>query len=72
MRIASFNHKGLRNLCEQDDGRRVRADQIDRLRLILSALDQANGPTSVSTRRAHRPCFLLVVIFQIHVPRVAV
>ncbi len=40
--IKSFRHKGLRGLFEQDDGRRVRADQIDRLRLILSALDQAS------------------------------
>jgi toxin HigB-1 len=39
--IESFKHKGLRSLFEQDDGRRVRADQVDRLRLILSALDQA-------------------------------
>jgi proteic killer suppression protein len=40
--IESFKHKGLRNLFEQDDGRRIRADQVDRLRLILSALDQAS------------------------------
>jgi proteic killer suppression protein len=40
--IGSFKHKGLRSLFEQDDGRRVRADQVDRLRLILSALDQAS------------------------------
>jgi toxin HigB-1 len=40
--IASFKHKGLRNLFEQDDSRRVRADQADRLRLILSALAQAD------------------------------
>jgi len=39
--IESFRHKGLRILFEQDDGRKVMADQIDRLRLILSALDQA-------------------------------
>ena len=39
--IVSFKHKGLRSLFEQDDGRKVSADQIDRLRLILSALDQA-------------------------------
>ena len=39
--IESFKHKGLRNLFEQDDTRRVGADQVDRLRLILSALDQA-------------------------------
>ena len=40
--IASFKHKGLRNLFEQDDARSVNADHADRLRLILSALDQAS------------------------------
>ena len=39
--IESFKHKGLRNLFEQDDPRKVGADQVDRLRLILSALNQA-------------------------------
>jgi len=39
--IESFKHKGLRSLFEQDDGRSVRAGQADRLRLTLSALDQA-------------------------------
>ena len=41
--IESFKHKGLRNLFEQDDGRKVKADQVDRLRLILSTLDQASN-----------------------------
>jgi toxin HigB-1 len=41
--IGSFKHKGLRNLFEQDDGGKVSADQVDRLRLILSSLDQAGG-----------------------------
>lgn len=41
--IVSFQHKGLRNLFEQDDARKVKADQVDRLRLILSALDQTSG-----------------------------
>lgn len=40
--IASLKHKGLRKLFEQDDARSVSADQVDRLRLILSALDQAS------------------------------
>jgi proteic killer suppression protein len=40
--IESFKHKGLRNLFEQDDARKVRADQVDRLRLILSTLDHAS------------------------------
>ena len=39
--IESFRHKGLRNLFEQDDARKVKADHVDRLRLILSTLDQA-------------------------------
>jgi proteic killer suppression protein len=41
--IGGFKHKGLRSLFEQDDGRKVRADQVDRLRLILSVLDQAGN-----------------------------
>jgi proteic killer suppression protein len=41
--IGSFKHKGLRNLFEQDDARKVQADQVDRLRLTLSALDQAGN-----------------------------
>ncbi len=39
--IESFKHKVLRNLFEQDDVRKIKADHADRLRLILSALDQA-------------------------------
>jgi proteic killer suppression protein len=35
-------HKGLRNFFEQDDARKVQADQGDCLRLILSTLDQAS------------------------------
>ena len=41
--IASFKHKGLRNLFEQDDARKVKADQVERLPLILSTLDQASN-----------------------------
>ncbi|MGA7236976.1 MAG: type II toxin-antitoxin system RelE/ParE family toxin [Bryobacteraceae bacterium] len=41
--IESFSHKGLWRLFEQDDASKVKADQVDRLRLILSALDQASG-----------------------------
>lgn len=39
--IGSFRHKGLRLLFEEDDGRKLKADQLDRLRLILSALNAA-------------------------------
>lgn len=41
--IQSFKHKGLRSLFQEDDRRRLRPDQVDRLRLLLSALDQASG-----------------------------
>lgn len=39
--IKSFRHKGLQLLFEQDDGRKLKADQLDRLRLVLSALNAA-------------------------------
>lgn len=41
--IESFKHKGLRVLFEEDNGRKLDAEQIDRLRLILSALNQASN-----------------------------
>ena len=39
--IDGFKHKGLRRLHEDDDARKVQPGLADRLRLILSALDQA-------------------------------
>jgi proteic killer suppression protein len=39
--IDSFRHKGLQLLFEQDEGRKLKADQLNRLRLILSALNAA-------------------------------
>jgi len=54
--IASFRHKGLQLLYEQDDARLVRPDHARRLRLILGVLDQAVGPedlTGLHTLRAH-------------------
>ncbi|UVT14558.1 MAG: type II toxin-antitoxin system RelE/ParE family toxin [Nitrospira sp.] len=41
--IDGFRHKGLQLLFEQDDGRKVTANQADRLRLILSALNAARS-----------------------------
>jgi proteic killer suppression protein len=49
--IDSFKHKGLRNLFEQDDARKVKADQVDRLRLILSTLDQAGDAQDMNQPR---------------------
>jgi len=53
--IESFKHKGLRNLFEQDDARKVKADQVDRLRLIHSTLDQASDVQAMNqpTFRLH-------------------
>jgi proteic killer suppression protein len=39
--IASFRHKGLRLFFEDDDRSRLNAEHVNRLRLILSALDAA-------------------------------
>ena len=39
--IKSFQHKGLRLLFEHDDRRKLNAEYVDRLRLILSSLDVA-------------------------------
>jgi proteic killer suppression protein len=39
--IKSFQHKGLRLLFEYDDRRKLNAEYVDRLRLILSSLDVA-------------------------------
>lgn len=39
--IDGFRHKGLQLLFEDGKGRKVKPDQVDRLRLILSALNAA-------------------------------
>lgn len=39
--IKSFRHKGLQLLFEHDEGRKLKADLLDRLRLILSVLNAA-------------------------------
>jgi toxin HigB-1 len=51
---ATFRHHGLRLLFEEDDLRKVKADQVNRLRLILSALDQASDVQDM-----HQPTFRL-------------
>ena len=37
--IKSFRHKGLRRLFETDDGSKLPAEMLDKIRLILSVLD---------------------------------
>lgn len=39
--IRTFKHKGLRRLFEVDDRRSLNAEHIDKIRLILLALDSA-------------------------------
>jgi toxin HigB-1 len=41
--IASFRHKGLKQLFEKDDPSKLTAGHLNRLRLILSALDAADS-----------------------------
>jgi proteic killer suppression protein len=53
--IDSFRHKGLQILFEQDEGRKLKADQLNRLRLILSALNAAETVEDINqpTFRLH-------------------
>jgi toxin HigB-1 len=39
--IGSFKHKGLKRLFERDDRSKLSADMVEKLRLILSALEEA-------------------------------
>lgn len=49
-----FNHKGLQALFEKDDARRVRADQVERIKHILLLLDAAKAPASINSRPGFR------------------
>ena len=42
--ILSFKHKGLKQLFEEDDTRKVKQDHVKRLARILAALDAAGSP----------------------------
>jgi len=39
--IASFKHRGLRMLFENDDRRRLSAAQVDKIKRVLARLDEA-------------------------------
>lgn len=51
MRLRSIRHKGLRRLIEENDGRGIRPDLLDRVRKILTAvfaaedMDGVQGPS---------------------------
>lgn len=42
--IRRFRHRGLRRLYEDDDPRGVRADQVERIKLVLARMDRASKP----------------------------
>ena len=41
--IRSFRHKGLKRLFEENDRSRVRQDLVERTRMILAAIDEAEA-----------------------------
>jgi len=41
--IGSFKHKGLKRLFEEDDRSRLAPDMVEKIRLILSALEEAGS-----------------------------
>ena len=46
--IKSFKHKGLRRLFEADDRRGLNAEHVDKIKLILLALDSAETIEAMS------------------------
>jgi proteic killer suppression protein len=53
--IKRFRHKGLELLFEDDDGKKLPADMVNRIRIILSALQAASSieGMDVPTFRLH-------------------
>ncbi len=45
--VRSFRHKGLRRLYERDDGSKLAARDVDKLKRILARLDAAAGPSDM-------------------------
>ena len=45
-----FKHKGLQELFEEGNSRRVKADQVQRIEHILLLLDAAQSPSSIHSR----------------------
>lgn len=46
--IETIQHKGLRRLYEKNDRSGIRADMVERVQKILSALEAANGPADMA------------------------
>ena len=45
--IRKIRHRGLKRLYEDDDGSRLNAEHVEKLREILSMLDQARSPSDM-------------------------
>ena len=56
MMIRNFKHAGLRRFWERDDARRLPPQLVNRLRSILTALDEASEPSEMAApgRHLHR------------------
>jgi toxin HigB-1 len=54
--IESFKHKGLKRLFEEDDRSKLAADMVEKIRLVLSALEEAGSIDDLSqpSFRLHR------------------
>lgn len=54
--IQSFRHSGLKRLFNQDDRRRLPAEDVDKIRRILARLDAAREPDNMDAPgfRLHR------------------
>ncbi len=46
--IESFKHKGLKRLFEEDDRSKLGPDMVEKIRLILSALEEAGSIADLS------------------------
>ena len=55
--IESFAHKGLKRFYEVDDGRKLPADMLERIGILLAALDEAN-----TIEDMNRPSFHLHIL----------
>lgn len=54
--IESIRHRALSRLFEQDDPSKVRADQVERIKIVLALLDAADSPQGMNAPglRLHR------------------
>ena len=54
--IGSIRHLALKRLFERDDPSKVRADQIERIKIVLALLDAADSPQGMNVPglRLHR------------------